>query len=108
MDWVQDFVEVRTSLSGKDAAQAMARALVDSRLAACVHLSPTRSTYRWAGAVETADEYELTARTTRAAADALAALIRERHSYEVPEILAMPILGGDRTYLAWIESEVRV
>ena len=87
-------------------ARSLADALVESRLAACVNiLAPCTSVYRWQGAVEDASEVPLLAKTTRAMLDAACALIRQRHPYELPEIVAVPISGGLPEYLRWIADE---
>lgn len=87
-------------------ADAIARALVAERLAACVHTHPVASTYRWQGAVETAAEVALVAKTTAALADAVAARIAALHSYAAPEILVTPITGGSPAYRAWLAESV--
>lgn len=87
-------------------AERIAAALVEERLAACVsQLAPLRSTYRWQGAIERAEERLLLAKTTAARFDALAARVRALHPYEVPEILALPVVAGSAAYLAWLAGE---
>ncbi len=84
-------------------ASRIAAAAVDARLAACAQVSgPLRSTYRWEGAVEQATEWGCQLKTTRAALPGLTALIRALHPYDVPEIIAIPIVEGHAPYLAWI------
>jgi len=90
----------------RDEAEAIATALVDARLAACVQLMAVDSVYRWQGAVERASEVMLQAKTTQARLADAEALIKARHSYAVPEIIAVPIVAGSTDYLGWIESEV--
>jgi periplasmic divalent cation tolerance protein len=81
---------------------------VEARLAACAQVTaPIRSTYWWQGKVEQADEYLLMMKTTRDRFGALAQLIRENHSYEMPDIIAVPILEGTADYLAWISAETQ-
>jgi periplasmic divalent cation tolerance protein len=69
-------------------------------------VGPVASRYRWEGAVETAEEWQCLAKTTAALYPRVEAAIREIHSYEEPEIVAMPILAGSAGYLAWIEESV--
>ena len=91
-----------------DAAEAdrIAVALVQDRLAACVNILGTvRSVYRWQGAIERAEETALIAKTTRKQFDSLAERVRALHSYEVPAIVAWPIVAGDAAYLGWIHAE---
>ena len=90
------------------AAVELARALVGERLAACVNLVPgIRSIYRWKGAVEEDDEVLLVAKTRSDCVDALAERVRELHPYEMPETLALPVVGGSADYLDWLRAETR-
>ncbi|MBP6327909.1 MAG: divalent-cation tolerance protein CutA, partial [Dokdonella sp.] len=78
------------------------------RLAACVSQLPgVRSTYRWQGQVECADEVLLLIKSTRERYPALAARLRELHSYELPEIIAVDVSVADPAYQAWVESQVK-
>ncbi len=96
------FAVVSTTVSGADEAKVLARLLVGSRLAACVQITPVESIYRWDGAVEDASEMLLLCKIVAADFPAVEAAIRVRHSYEVPEIIMMPIAAGHEPYLAWI------
>ncbi|MGH9694861.1 MAG: divalent-cation tolerance protein CutA [Bryobacteraceae bacterium] len=88
-------------------ANRLARALVEERLAACVTVLPgLTSIYRWQGKVETASEHLLLVKTTRERLPAVENRIRELHSYELPEIIAVPITAGSEKYLAWIQEQV--
>jgi periplasmic divalent cation tolerance protein len=90
-----------------DEAPDLARALVELRLAACVNvLSGLRSWFWWEGRVDEAEESLLLAKTTRARLDALVAAVRERHSYQVFDAIALPISGGYAPYLEWIGASV--
>ena len=97
-----------TTLPDRDAAGTLARSLVADRLAACVSIgAPVESIYHWRGAIETSTEVPLTVKTRADLFDAVAAAIRARHPYELPEILAVPITDGADDYLAWIDAETR-
>lgn len=97
---------VLTNLPDADAARTLAATLVAQRLAACVNvLAPCRSVYRWQGAVEEADEVPLLIKTTEAGYPALEAAIRAAHPYELPEIVAVPVVRGLPGYLAWVAAE---
>lgn len=97
---------VLTSLPDAAAARALASRLVELRLAACVNiLAPCRSVYRWQDAVEDAEEVPLLIKTTAARYPALEAEIRDRHPYELPEIVAVPLVRGLPAYLDWIVAE---
>jgi periplasmic divalent cation tolerance protein len=98
-----------TTGGSKEEAQRIARALVERRLAACVNVvGPIESVYRWQDKVENAEEWLLLIKTTAAAVAQVNALIRELHSYELPECLALPIESGSTAYLKWIEENVNV
>ena len=98
---------VLTTLPSREAAQAIARTLIDERLAACVHLvDGVLSIYRWQGRIEESAECQLTAKTTAGASTALVERLRELHPYEVPEILTLDAAAGD-AYAAWLDTEVR-
>lgn len=84
-----------------DEAATIARTLVEERLAACVQISAVESWYRWQGQVEHAPEQRLHIKTSAALASEVEARIKALHSYELPEIMTLPI-GGSADYLAWI------
>ncbi|MEO8484723.1 MAG: divalent-cation tolerance protein CutA [Betaproteobacteria bacterium] len=86
----------------------MARELVEARLAACVQIgAPVESLYHWRGRVETASEIPLAIKTRADAFPALEHAIRERHPYELPEIVAVSITDALFPYLQWIDAETR-
>ena len=89
-------------------AKKIAEVLVRGRLAACVNFltSPVQSIYRWEGKVETAKEYLLLIKTSRRRLAALERKIRHLHSYDVPEIIALPIVAGSKPYLKWLLESV--
>jgi periplasmic divalent cation tolerance protein len=99
---------VISNLPDRASAETLAKALVARRAAACVNvMSPCTSVYRWKGAVETAEEHPLFAKTTRDRYELLERVIRELHPYELPEIIAVPLAGGLPAYLQWVETETR-
>lgn len=88
-------------------AQALARALVDERLAACVNRVPgVRSTYRWQGEVIDDGEELLLIKTTAERLPALKARLPQLHPYEVPELVAVPVADGHDTYLDWVRAQI--
>lgn len=90
-----------------DSAAQLASALVEARLAACVNRVPGLvSTYRWEGEVQQSDEVLLLIKTTRERLPALSTQIRALHPYELPEIIAVPVLGGLEEYLDWVRASV--
>ncbi|HNQ34568.1 MAG TPA: divalent-cation tolerance protein CutA [bacterium] len=89
-------------------ARKIARILVEEKAAACASLTAgVESLYWWEGKIERAGEVLLSAKTTRTRFPRLAALVRQNHSYQVPEIIALPIAAGSRPYLDWIEQSLR-
>jgi periplasmic divalent cation tolerance protein len=99
---------VLTHLPDRESAESLARILVERNLAACVNvLPPCRSVYRWKQAIETADETPVLIKTTEARYAALEAAIRERHPYELPDLIALPVTAGLPAYLAWVAAETR-
>jgi len=94
-----------TTGSAEEAAR-LAQALVGERLAACVNIvGPIRSTYRWQGVVEDGTEHLLIAKTRAELVQRLADRVKALHSYQVPEVLALPVLYGWPPYLAWVQAE---
>lgn len=89
-------------------ARKLARLAVEKRLAACGNVIPTKalSIYRWKGKVEQTREALLILKTTRARSSALQAELRRLHSYEVPEIIALPVVAGLNEYLSWVAENV--
>jgi len=91
-----------------NSATAIAQALVDERLAACVNQLPgVRSTYRWQGKVEHADEVLLLIKTTSDRLAALSARVQALHPYELPEVIAVEARGGLPAYLDWVTEQTR-
>ena len=103
---MQSTLLVLTNCPDEESANAIALALVEERLAACVNILPrVQSVYRWQGAVESATEIPLFIKSTATNYPALEAAIRNRHPYQVPEIIALPVERGLPAYLDWIASE---
>ncbi|HUN69666.1 MAG TPA: divalent-cation tolerance protein CutA [Burkholderiales bacterium] len=99
---------VLTNLPDRAAAERLADALIEKRVAACVNiLAPCRSVYRWKGAVQHDEEHPLLIKTTSERYLALEAAIRAAHPYELPEIVAVPIERGLPEYLAWVGAETK-
>jgi len=98
---------VLTTLGSEDEARAFVRALVERRLIACgTLLGGAHSIYRWEGEVKEETEVVVLLKTDASRWDALAAAVRERHPYQVPELLALPVSRGLDLYLSWLKSEV--
>ena len=97
---------VLTTLATEADARALVTALVETRVVACGTLVPGRSIYRWEGALTEEAEVMVLLKTDESRWDALCAAVRERHPYQVPELLALPVERGLDQYLAWLASEV--
>jgi len=102
-----DKIVVFTTCASAEEAERIARLLIDKRLAACVNVLPQgRSFYRWKGALEDAAEHLLLIKSKRELFGKLRGALEAAHSYEVPEIVVLPIIDGSPAYLAWLEAEV--
>jgi periplasmic divalent cation tolerance protein len=103
---METFLQVVTTTGSREEADAIADALVHARLAACVQIvGPVESRYWWKGGVEVAQEWLCVAKTTGARYPALEDAVRELHSYDVPEIVALPVTVGSEPYLRWVQEE---
>jgi periplasmic divalent cation tolerance protein len=103
-----EYLQVQTTTDSRTEAMELARAAVESRLAACAQVAgPVTSTYWWDEGVERAEEWLIMLKLPADTYEELVALLTERHSYDEPEIIATPIIAGSETYLTWIRDETR-
>ncbi len=103
---MSDYIQVLTTVDSEEKAKQLQRLLVEQRAAACVQVvGPISSTYWWEGAIERAQEWMCVAKTQAGQYETLESLVRENHPYGVPEILAVPILMGNKEYLQWVKAE---
>lgn len=100
-------VLVRTTLPTLPAAQALARRLVQQRVAGCAHVTPTESVYRWKGKLQQEQEFVVEARTTLKLQAHAVAMMEEGHPYDTPLVEAWPVAQVPRRYAAWLAGEVR-
>ena len=101
-----DILMVHCSVPDARTAEAIARTLVEERLAACVTIVPgVRSVYRWQGAIEAADECQLVAKTAASQFEALRDRLIALHPYELPEVVAVKLELGSPEYLDWVRRE---
>ncbi|MGH8933476.1 MAG: divalent-cation tolerance protein CutA [Egibacteraceae bacterium] len=102
------YVQVMTTTDQEQEAASLAETLLQARLAACVQvLGPMTSRYWWQGELEKATEYLLIIKTRADLLDQLVETLRENHSYDVPEITATSIVGGNPAYLKWVGAQTR-
>lgn len=102
-----DFLQIQTTVGGRDEASAIAQALIERRLAACVHIAgPMQSVYRWQGAVEQAEEWVCTAKTHRRLLDELIETVAGLHSYDCPELIATEIECVSEAYGSWLGEQL--
>ena len=102
---MKTYIQVTTTTETKEQAQKIAQYLVETRLAACVQIAgPITSVYRWKGKVETASEWLCLIKTREELFDKVETAIKKMHSYETPEIVAVPIVKGSKEYLVWLDD----
>jgi len=104
-----DKIVVFSTCSTPEEAAKIARKLIDERLAACVNVAPrVRSFYRWKGAIEEADECMLVIKSSRDLFERLRLELEKVHTYEVPEVVAVPVVDGAPNYLNWVDAELKL
>ena len=108
-DALFETVLVATNMPDRETALRLARALVDDRLAACVNvMAGCASVFRWDGAIDETNEVPVLIKTRAARYPEVEARIRELHPYELPEIIAVPIVHGLPEYLEWVAKETAI
>ena len=106
---VQDEIVVLITAPDEDEAAGIAKALVKSKLAACVNIiKDVRSIYSWRGNLKDDSEVLMIVKTQMKLLDALSVKTKEHHSYDVPEIIALPIAGGSKDYLKWLREYIEI
>jgi periplasmic divalent cation tolerance protein len=101
------YIQVLTTAGSEEEAERIGAELLEQRLAACVQtIGPILSRYRWRGKLEQAREWQCLAKTEEGLYEQVETAIRAVHSYEEPEILAIPVLNGSAGYLDWISASV--
>jgi periplasmic divalent cation tolerance protein len=104
---MSEFLQITTTTGKRQDAEQIAAELVSRRLAGCVQIiGPIVSTYRWQGHTETSEEWLCTIKTGREQLAAIQKVIEEIHPYDVPELIATPIVGGSETYLGWLKEQL--
>ena len=101
-----DVVLVFSTVPDDESAERLARTLVDEKLAACVSVHPPMvSIYRWKGELQRDEECQVVIKTVRGRIDDVQARVSALHPYDLPELLVLPVEGGDPAYLAWVAAE---
>ena len=104
---MQEYIVILITTNSSVSAKEIGESLVRRKLVACVNIIPkTRSIFRWKEKIEKTDEVLLILKTKRKLFDKIVRQVKEMHPYEVPEIIGLPIICGNRKYLGWIEKEV--
>lgn len=102
-----DKIVVLNTCASEEEASRLARVLVESRVAACVTIVPgARSVYRWQEAIESAAEWLLIIKSSRGVFERLRLVLEKAHSYEVPEVLALPVVDGSPNYVSWLGGQL--
>jgi periplasmic divalent cation tolerance protein len=105
---MEEAILVLTNLPDGQSAHALARRLVELKLAACVNIFPSvQSIYRWEGEIEEANETAIMIKTTHMRYVEIESTIKANHPYQVPEIIAIPIVEGLPAYVAWLKEETK-
>ena len=102
------FIQVTTTTANESDARRIADVLIDARVAACVQIGgPITSVYRWQGIIETSPEWRCTIKTRASLFEKVKNLIQQNHPYDVPQVVALPILETSESYGKWLEEETK-
>lgn len=102
------FIVIQTTVSSKNDAHRIAKAVTEERLCACAQIEgPITSCYWWQGVLEMAEEWKCSFKTAQRLFERTSNKIKSLHPYETPEIVAVPIINGSPGYLAWLEAEIQ-
>ena len=103
-----DYTVIFITTSSPDEAEKIGRALVEEKLVACANIVPSiRSIYRWQGKICDDKETLIILKTKKELFEQIEQRVKALHSYEVPEIISMPIIEGSNEYLSWLENETK-
>jgi len=105
---MEEYIQVFTTTEKKEDAEKISKKILEKRLAGCVQIiGPIKSNYWWKGKIETAEEWLLLIKSRREVFEELERTIKELHPYEIPEIVAVPIVTGNKDYLEWLKNELK-
>ncbi|ESA37078.1 divalent-cation tolerance protein [Leptolyngbya sp. Heron Island J] len=97
---------ILVTTASESEARTIAESLLDNQLAACVSITPIQSIYRWQGSIHNDAEYQLTIKTDLALFEQIATQVTQQHSYDLPEIIAVPMVASTEAYEQWIREQV--
>lgn len=103
---MSEYLEVVTTFETVGDAEVMAGAIIDQKLGACCSIVKIESVYRWKGDVQFEHEFQLTIKTKASLYEKLEKYIIENHPYEIPQIIAVPVINGSKEYIKWLEDQV--
>lgn len=101
------YIQVMTTIDSQEAAERIARRVLELRLAACVQISPCKSMYHWQGKIDTAAEFLCVMKSRSDLFAELEQIVTDAHTYDVPEIIATEALGCGKAYEGWLSGELR-
>lgn len=105
---MSEYIQIMTTVAQKEDAKALAEAVLESRLGACVQIvGPITSMYWWEDDIDKSSEYLCIIKSRQDKYHKLEQAIRAVHSYDVPEILAVPVIAGGKDYLKWLDNELK-
>ncbi len=105
---MSEYIQVLTTVGSREKAEEIAKKLLNARLAACIQIiGPVKSIYWWKGVIEDSQEWICLVKTKAEMYNEVEKMIKNIHDYEVPEIIAIPVIHGYETYLEWLISELK-
>jgi periplasmic divalent cation tolerance protein len=105
---MKPYIQIMTTTADRKDAERIAALLVDKKLAGCVQIiGPVTSTYSWKGRVETTEEWQCLVKSRRDLYEEIEKIIKSIHPYEVPEIIALPVIEGSGDYLEWLDGVLK-
>ena len=108
VNFMTEYIQIVTTVESENDAKKIAELLVDRRLAACVQIAgPVMSRFWWDGKIDTAEEYQVIIKSRNDLFPEVESVITDAHPYDVPEILAIPILAAGKGYLNWLSEELK-
>ncbi len=104
----EEYIQIFTTIENKEDAEKIAKSLIEKRLAGCIQIiGPISSIYWWKNKIETSQEWLCIIKSKKNLYEEIEKSIKEIHPYEIPEIIAMPIISGNKDYLKWLDNELK-